>query len=243
MPSERRDKRRTGLGSRQVRPRFRMEKLITTTEMNATLAMSDEFEQIVRRHVDGAASDDEAEMLAANQRLWIRGLYRLLDDVAETIDDLRSAVKGHQRVMIVNDIESDYDRIERVLTKLVGPPLVPVVDERSDVEATGPAQLQLSWVPGRVIAWAGGAGARAEGMEEIIERLREAGGGSVEWEEHRTVKLPSGSRADAVSAPVESCLGWLVALGATADDDDSGASVAPAGLHSTPYTPRSCRRR
>jgi hypothetical protein len=197
--------------------------------MNTTLALSDEFDHAVRRHVDGGATDHESEMLAANEKIWVRALYRLLDDTAETIDDMRSAVRGHQRAMIVTDLESDYDQIERVLTKLIGPALAPLVDEGAASEPSGTLQLQLSWVPGRVIAWAGGPGVRAEGVEEIIERLRDAGGGSVEWEEHRPVKLPSGGRADAVSAPVESCLGWLVALGATADDDGAGAGVAWIG--------------
>ena len=150
--------------------------------------------------------------------------------MAETIDDVRSTVKGHQRAMIVADLESDYADIERILTKVVGPAQAPLADEGIEGEEVGTVQLQLSWVPGRVIAWAGGPGVRAESTDQIIERLRDAGAGSVEWEEHRPVKLPSGGRADAVSAPVESCLGWLVALGATGDDETVGASVAWLGV-------------
>jgi superfamily II DNA or RNA helicase len=207
--------------------------------MNPALALSEEFDQIVRRHVDGVATDDEAAMLAENRRLWIRALYRLLDDVAETIDDTRANVKGHVRALIVDDLEADYRDIERVLAELVGPPRVPIEDEGAAAgvdtaqlqpDETGTVQLQLSWVPGRVIAWAAGAGTRPERTDEVIERLREAGAGSVDWEEHRPVKLPSGARADAVSAPVESCLGWLVALGATVDDDSIAAGVAWLGV-------------
>jgi superfamily II DNA or RNA helicase len=204
--------------------------IATTMKPDPVLAMSDEFERIVRRHVDGLATREEEALLAGNEKLWIRALYRLLDDVAETIDDTRTTVKGHQRATIVRDLETDYEDIERVLTRLVGPAQSPIVDETAQAEEIGTVQLQLSWVPGRVIAWAGGPGVRPEGAAEIIERLREAGAGSVEWEEHRDVMLPSGGRADAVSASLESCLGWLVALGTMADDETAGASVAWMGV-------------
>ena len=195
------------------------------------MALSADFAQVVRRHVDGLASDADLALLEANTRLWVRALYRLLDDVAESIDGVRATVRGHRRALIVADLEDDYGAIDAVLAKLVGPPLAPLKNGSSrDARSAGIVELQLSWVPGRVIAWAAGPGRTAEGAPEVLTRLRGAGAGTVEWSEHRPVKLGGGARAEAVSAPIESCLGWLVALGEAAEEDGIGASVSWLGL-------------
>ena len=195
------------------------------------MALSTDFAEAVRRHVDGSASDADLAVLQANTRLWVRALYRLLDDVAESIDAVRATVRGHQRAMIVADLENDYRAIDAVLTKLTGPPLAPLENGASaDARSTGIVELQLSWVPGRVIAWAAGSGRSPEAAPDVLKRLRDAGAGTVEWSEHRPVKLGGGTRAETVSAPIESCLGWLVALGAAAEEDGIGASVSWLGL-------------
>ncbi|MYE57477.1 MAG: hypothetical protein F4X30_10440, partial [Acidimicrobiaceae bacterium] len=82
------------------------------------MALSPDFAEAVRRHVDGSASDADLALLEANTRLWVRALYRLLDDVAESIDAVRATVRGHQRALIVADLENDYRAIDAVLTKL-----------------------------------------------------------------------------------------------------------------------------
>ena len=195
------------------------------------MALSTDFAEAVRRHVDGLASDADLALLEANTRLWVRALYRLLDDVAESIDAVRSTVRGHQRALIVADLENDYRAIDAVLAKLVGPPAAPLENGSArDARRAGIVELQLSWVPGRVIAWAAGPGRPAEAAPEVIKRLRGAGAGTVEWSEHRPVKLSGGTRAEAVSAPIESCLGWLVALGGAAEEEGIGASVSWLGL-------------
>ena len=195
------------------------------------MALSADFAEAVRRHVDGLASDADLALLEANTRLWVRALYRLLDDVAESIDGVRATVRGHQRALIVADLENDYRAIDAALTKLAGPPRAPLENGASaDTRSTGIVELQLSWVPGRVIAWAAGSGRSPEAAPEVLKRLRDAGAGTVEWSAHRPVKLNGGPRAESVSAPIESCLGWLVALGAAATDDGIGASVSWLGL-------------
>ena len=205
--------------------------MTATATLDPHLALSADFAQAVRRHVDGLASDADLALLEANTRLWVRALYRLLDDVAESIDGVRATVRGHQRALIVADLEDDYRAIDAVLAKLVGPPRAPLENGSSkDARSAGIVELQLSWVPGRVIAWAAGPGRTAEGAPEVLTRLRGAGAGTVEWSEHRPVKLSGGARAEAVSAPIESCLGWLVALGEAAEEDGIGASVSWLGL-------------
>ena len=195
------------------------------------MGLSTDFAEVVRRHVDGLASDADLALLEANTRLWVRALYRLLDDVAESIDGVRATVRGHRRAMIVTDLEEDYRAIDAVLTKLVGPPLAPLENGASaDARDTGVVELQLSWVPGRVIAWAAGPRRSADSAPEVLKRLRDTGAGTVDWSEHRPVKLTGGARADAVSAPIESCLGWLVALGEAAEEEGIGTSVSWLGL-------------
>ncbi len=201
------------------------------------MASSEDFATAVRRHADGLAGDTELALLQANRRLWVRALYRLLDDVAESIDHVRATVRGHQRAVILGDLESDYAAIDAVLTSLVGPPLMPRTDRIATAEraaspvAVGSVALQLSWVPGKVIAWAAGPGRSPESSQEVLKRLRDSGAGTVEWSPHRPAKLPEAGRADAVAAPLEGCLGWLVALGEAAEEQEGiGASVSWLGL-------------
>ena len=208
--------------------------MVTTTAtatLDPQLALSSDFAEAVRRHVDGSASDTDSALLEANTRLWVRALYRLLDDVAESIDAVKATVRGHQRALIVADLEDDYRAIDAVLKKLVGPPLAPPENGASpEARDTGVVELQLSWVPGRVIAWAAGPGRTAESAPDVLGRLRDSGAGTVDWSGDRAVKLTGGDWADAVSAPIESCLGWLVALGEAAEDEGIGPSVSWLGL-------------
>lgn len=204
--------------------------MVTTTStatLDPNLALSEDFAELVRRHVDGRATADELELLRANEQVWARALYRLLDDVAESIDDVRATVRGHQRAMIVADLEADYKAVDNVLARLVGPARAPFGGGESEA---GVAELQLSWIPGRVIAWAAGPGAAPDDASEVRARLDECGASTVEWAPYRPVKLGGRNRAETVSAPVESCLGWLVALGDAAGEEGIGPSVAWLGL-------------
>ncbi|MCE2511532.1 MAG: DEAD/DEAH box helicase [Acidimicrobiia bacterium] len=202
-----------------------------TATLDPHLALSKDFAEAVRRHVDGLASDADLALLEANTRLWVRALYRLLDDVAESIDAVRASVRGHQRAVIVADLEEDYRAIDAVLTTLAGPPEAPLDNGASpEPRDTGHLELQLSWVPGRIIAWAAGPGRSAESAPDVLRRLRDTGAGTVDWSQHRPVKIGGGTRAETVSAPIESCLGWLVALGEAAEQDGIGASVSWLGL-------------
>ena len=200
------------------------------------MALSEDFAGAVRRHVDGLASDTELALLQANPRLWARALYRLLDDVAESIDHVRATVRGQQRALVLADLENDYRAIDAVLTSLVGPPLMPRTDRLDHngraalATPVGSTDLQLSWVPGKVIAWAAGPGRPPESAPEVLKRLRDSGADAVEWAAHRPAKLPDAGRAETVSAPLDSCLGWLVALGEATEEDGIGASVSWLGL-------------
>ena len=197
----------------------------------------DDFLQLVQSHLDGQATDADMALLKSHERAWVAALLRMLDNVDLAIDRIDRKLKGSERSLVLADFESEYQRIDDVLTELVGPPATVDTPEPAEPEATpepvvgeGVTQLQLSWTPGRVVAWASGHGAESAPEAELLERLKQAGAGTVGWETHNQIKVPGQGKADAVSAPIEASLGWLVALGTTTDDDTSGPSVAWLGL-------------
>ena len=181
------------------------------------------------------ASEEEAAVLKSSEKAWVAALLRLLDEMDLAIERAERTLKGPERSLVVADLDSEAQRIDAVLTELVGPPTV--VNEapqkakggESPAASEGVTQLQLSWTAGKVVAWASGHGAESADSETLLERLKEAGAGTVGWEPHNPVKVPGQGKADAVSAPVGASLGWLVALGNTTDDDSTGASVAWLG--------------
>ncbi|MGH1489230.1 MAG: SNF2-related protein [Acidimicrobiales bacterium] len=200
---------------------------------------ADEFLDLVQDHLDGTANEKDLELLKSHERAWVAALLRLLDSTDMAIERADKKLKGAERSMVLADFESEYQRIDDVLTELVGPASQAPVAAETKQQAEGSAgpvagagltQLQLSWSPGRVVAWAAGHDAESASEAELLERLKEAGAGTVGWETHTPVKVHGQGKADAVSAPIEASLGWLVALGATTGDDTTGPSVAWLGL-------------
>ena len=186
----------------------------------------------MQAHLDGHADDADLAYLAANERSWVAALLRLYDDAEQALEEVTRGVKGPERALVLADFQAELDRIDEVLTSLIGPASgasTPEPQAPADLP-TGVPQLQLSWIPGRVVAWSAGHDAAPESRDQLHERLTAAGAGAIGWEDHNPVKLPTGERADAVSVPVGASLGWLVALGETADDDTTGPSVAWLGL-------------
>jgi superfamily II DNA or RNA helicase len=192
----------------------------------------------VQDHLDGIASEADVELLKANKPAWIAALLRLYDDAAAALDNVSRTVKGPERALVMADFEGDLKRIDDVLTGLIGPAEggtapAEVGEQPAPEPEPGESQLQLSWIPGQVVAWSAGHGATPEPQEKLMERLAEAGAGAIGWESHSGVKLVTGARADAVSAPIDASLGWLVALGRTRDDESTSPSVAWLGLVTT----------
>ncbi|MEM7340709.1 MAG: SNF2-related protein, partial [Actinomycetota bacterium] len=170
----------------------------------------------MQAHLDGITTDAEVEVLKANQRSWIAALLRLYDDAAMALDDVNRTVRGPERATVLADFERELERIDQVLTSLVGPAQSAASTE-PDAEAAPVAaaqpDLQLSWMPGRVVAWGGGPNAETPDAEQLTELLAAVDAGSIGWEPHAPVKLPTGTKAPAMSAPIGTCLGWLVGLG------------------------------
>ena len=105
-------------------------------------------------------------------------------------------------------------------------------------------RLQLSWEPGRVVAWAGGPGCPTATADEVAKFLAEAEAPVGPWTSHPDVNVPGGDKADAVAAPVGEVLGWLVAAGAgdrpstTSAPASAGWARSRSGRSSSPRTRR-----
>ncbi len=191
---------------------------------------------LTQRHLDQVATSDEIDELKANRAWWVRALVRLFDDIDALIEESEAArtSPGHQAIL--DDLKHELARVDEVLTELVGPAeeaLSPPSSSPStpdDPVVVLPPTLQLAWAPGQLVAWAGGPGAGVESVLMVQERLTAAGGASCGWSEFRRLRLPDGSRAETVQAPLNDSIGWLVAQAKSGDNEDYGASVTWLGL-------------
>jgi hypothetical protein len=196
----------------------------------------------VQAHLDGRATDHERAVLERFRADWVRVLYRFLDRADRVIEDTRRRVRGPERTVIIEDFDREAYRIDEVLTELVGPPtedeLEPDAARRQKGRPQPPqppvepgtTQLQLTWEPGSIIAWAGGKDAPSDTIAGVRARLAAVGGGSVPWEDHRPLKLPDGGKAEAVRAPLGAALGWLVSMRRVPEGAEVGVSVPWLGF-------------
>ncbi|HVM12705.1 MAG TPA: DEAD/DEAH box helicase [Egibacteraceae bacterium] len=188
------------------------------------------FQQLVQAHLDGLASEADIAILEEYEDDWARTLERLLREADAALERVRVKVTGPERSLVLADFQAERDRIAATLTALTGD----AGEEEADEEPPEPGvpQLQLSWTPGHVVAWAAGAGADAEPADAVLTRLRAAGAPDA-WQARDPIKLPDGSGAETVGAPIQSTLGWVVTLASTADDDALGAGATWLGMVAT----------
>jgi len=195
----------------------------------------------VQAHLDGRETELDRAVLERFRDDWVRVLYRLLDRADRVIEETRRTVRGPERLSIIEDFDREAYRIDEVLTELLGPPSEDELEPDgrrprgrpqppAEVVPPGTTELQLTWEPGSIIAWAGGHNAPADTAAGVRARLAAVGGGSVPWEEHRPLKLPDGTKAEAVRAPLGAALGWLVAMRRVPEGAEVGASVPWLGL-------------
>jgi hypothetical protein len=193
-----------------------------------------DFVRLVQAEADGNASDDTVAVLERFPSLWRTTLLRLLDDVDDALEAAQRLPRP-ERDLVVADFEEEFDRLDVALTRLIGPaePAADDTDAERSPEAAAPAeaQLQLSWVAGTVVAWAGGRDLAPEPVDEVRSRLGAltTPAPASPWVPHDPVPLPGGERAEALAAPLLDVLGWLVALGAAEPGDDVSPSAAWLG--------------
>jgi hypothetical protein len=197
--------------------------------------LPEDYRRLAQAHLDGLAGDADLATLQAAEDEWVDALRYLREQVGHTLNRIRTTVTGPERELVLADFTEERERIDAVLTDLTGEAPEPTPDDaggpadapKAPQREPEPARLQLSWTGAGVVAWGAGFGTSPEAADEVIARLRKAGAAADAWQPHDPVTLPDGQRAEAVTAPVQASLGWLVALGSATEPDDD---LAPSAL-------------
>ncbi|MFM8305146.1 MAG: DEAD/DEAH box helicase [Actinomycetota bacterium] len=194
-----------------------------------------QFELAVEDDADGNASPEQHSLLEADRPRWQATLNTLLRAAEQHLAAARR-LQGPERSQVLADAEADRQRLLLAWSRLTG---IEIEVTAPRAGASGPAErepdadslapavvaLQVSWEPGRVVAWAGGPRCEPGAAAAVLAMLAEAEAPEAPWTPHAGVTLPDGGRAEAFSAPVGEVLGWLVAAGAGQVDAEVGASV------------------
>jgi hypothetical protein len=212
-----------------------------------------QFDEYVLAEADGIATPEQLAVLAADPAAWRLSLQTMLRETEEHLAGARS-LPGDERDQVVADLELEVARLEAaVIRQNPGRALEQDRNggrqarerdagdrqprEQGARDANGSAsasreplppghtQLQVSWEPGRVVAWAGGPRAPVGSSKEVAAMLAAAGAPEAGWIPHSSVVLSGGVNADACAIPVGDVLGWLVAAGTDQVGDDIGSSV------------------
>jgi superfamily II DNA or RNA helicase len=200
-----------------------------------------QFDMYVDAEIDGDATPEQLAVLEADPVAWRSSLLALLRDAAEHLASART-LTGEEREQVIADLESEHRRLAAAWARRTGQRPEPVGrparpgrtdprargdrdddDDDHDLEP-GVVEVQVSWEPGRVVAWAAGRNTQPAALEELSAMLATAGAPSSGWTRHGATPLPGGRRADAQAIPVGEVLGWLVAAGA-GQIEGVGASV------------------
>ena len=128
---------------------------------------------------------------------WRTSLLSLRRDAEEHLESARS-LRGDEHAQVIADLESEQYRLAAAWARHNNQPIPPrggsreaprdgareerapratrADREASEVRSAAPAtvQLQASWVPGRVVAWAAGGDERNVDSEKLIEMLAAA---------------------------------------------------------------------
>ncbi len=191
-----------------------------------------QFDLAVEAEADEAASDDQLALLEADRLRWREVLGGMLRDADEHLVAARS-LRGEEREQVLADAQLDQRRLASAWSRLTGEdrnpqgaqpkPRSQAVEE--ELQEPGVVQLQVSWEPGRVVAWGGGFRQPSSSADEVVALLEAAGAPASSWVPHASVPVPGSEAADAVAAPVGEVLGWLVAVGAGQIGDDVAPGV------------------
>ncbi len=185
-----------------------------------------QFDAFVDAEADGIATDDELTVLDADRPRWRSVLFAMVRDIDRAVADARATGQPFQ---VLSDLESEQQRLGAAWARLTGEaepePPVPETAPEPQPAPVEPIRLQVSWEPGRVLAWAAGAGAGVAQLDQVSAMLEASGAPSSGWARHGSVSIPGEPNAPALAIPVGDVLGWLVAAGAGFAGDDVGPSV------------------
>jgi hypothetical protein len=190
----------------------------------------------------GIATPQQTALLDADPEAWRVTLQRLVDRTDDLLearpapaDDgeadsngngdataaLLTGVRDRLRAAL-DDIDTSPRRPrlapEPATEEAEEPPVAVEVDEGEP----GTVELQASWSADRLVVWAGGRGAAPADHDELSDRLEAVGAPPHGWSPDRSVPLPSGAKAAALSIDMADALGWLVTVGTLTGDDSEG---------------------
>ena len=174
----------------------------------------------------GIATATQAALLDAEPEGWRTALERLVEGVDERLshgpdDEVASALQA-----VRSTLAADFDRIGKPRdpsTLLPDPVVVPPPVERR--QETGQVALQATWSGGRLVVWAAGPGTAPADGDELSDRLEAVAAPPHGWSAHRSVPLPTGAKAPALSIAMADALGWLVTVASDGDGNGVGASL------------------
>ncbi len=116
------------------------------------------------------------------------------------------ALPGDERAQVVADFENEHARFSAALRRHFG-----VADSAAGPPGSlppGVTQLQLSWVPGSLVAWGGGHRAPTESTAEVRQRLADLGARRpTRGHPMSRFRFPADSRARPSSPRWEACSG------------------------------------
>ena len=193
----------------------------------------------------GIATPQQTALLDADPSAWRVTLERLVDQTddllherAPTTDgesdgegegENNSNGNGNGAVALLSDVR---DRLRAALEGIdtsarprPAPAPAPAAvepPEPADEGEPGEVELQASWSGDRLVAWAGGRGREPADHDELSDRLEAVGAPPHGWSPHRSVPLPSGAKAAALSIEMADALGWLVTVGTGEGSDSNG---------------------
>ena len=189
------------------------------------------WEQVARlvwADAHGAVQTADATALGTDPQRWERVLLDLLEQTEQSLAEARRLPRPIRR-QVVRDFEADFSDLAAAYRRLTGLDATAVPEEAdADTSAAGsaadasapgpppePVALQLSWQPGRIVAWAAGARSEPETAGQVMDRLAAAGAPDSVWRQHPNIKLPDTGSAEALAADLGDVLGWLVGLDGT----------------------------
>lgn len=205
--------------------RIRINKEIKLLNKDDSVMTVRNFEILVQKHLDDRSTSDELLELQNNRPQWIETLFRFLEQTDKNIISVRRQFRGIKRRTVLDDLNSEADRIDEVLTELLGPaPTQETPTIETEEDATN-AEIQLAWRDGRLIAWLGAHKTKTFSHETILDSLGRLGANSIEWSPSEDLQLPAEQVAPCVSAPISSTLGWLVSLGSDRPNTAGATSI------------------
>ncbi len=196
-----------------------------------------EIARLVWAEAQGSAGMVDVAELRTDPHRWERVLLDLLDETEAALSSVRKLPRPIRR-QVVRDFETDFSELAAAYERLTGldatvspaDPDAAGASADADDAAAGPAPeppaLQLSWQPGRIVAWAAGAGTEPEPTERVMDRLVATGAPDSVWRPNPNVKLPAGGSAEALVADIDDVLGWLVGLDGTLATPNAAAGAA-----------------